>query len=261
VSTADPGKPDGQLPLPAFRPRDAIALTAQQREAVIDRLTRSFAEDALTMDEFERRAELAYSAASLADLQALVSDLPAEAPAGDGRKSSGTSIGTIRDRITTVLGNTERGMPGTMPRFLRIRTLLGNTELDFRQSTFEPGVTEVNVRCLLGNVELTVPEGVRVEILCSSVLANVGVSKKPGAGDADWPGILLDNPAAHQFPAESTTTGVSVDAGAGADLLAANPSLQLTTSGPAIKERVLRITGRAILGNVEIHRGSLRREP
>jgi len=210
---------DPEPGLPAFKPRDALALSMPQREAVIERLTRSFAEDAITMDEFERRAELAYRAVSMADLQLLVSDLPAaHAPATSAHGTS-AALAASGSRIFTMLGNTERRMTGVLPRFLAVRTLLGNTELDLSQSTFEPGVTEINVKCLLGNVALTVPHGVRVEMYCASVLASVGSDR---AFDIDAPEIV---------PASDTP-----------------------------RERVLRITGRALLANVEVHRVSPRSE-
>ncbi|MBC8088751.1 MAG: DUF1707 and DUF2154 domain-containing protein [Phycisphaerae bacterium] len=225
---------------PEFKPREALALSMPQREAVIERLTRSFAEDAITMDEFERRAELAYRAVSMADLQVLVSDLPVDSAPAGGSVSHGKGQSRVAtgDRIRTLLGSTERGMPGIMPRFLRVRTMLGNTELDFRQSTFEPGVTEVNVRCLMGNVELTVPDGVRVEIFCTSVLANVGFNDHRARDGSDDSIPLRDGGNANS----GSTSGVN-------------------TGSAMSSERVLRITGRAIFANVEVHRGSLRREP
>ncbi|MEO7995822.1 MAG: DUF1707 domain-containing protein [Gemmatimonadaceae bacterium] len=183
-----------------------------QREQVIERLSRSFAEDAITMDEFERRAELVYSALTVADLQSLVADLPAVIepvePTGKGKGKSVSRIVT-GDRITTLLGSTERRMPTTIPRQMSVRTVFGNTELDFRGVQFEAGITEVHVRCLFGNVEITVPEGVRVELLCSSVLANVGTTGGPSYG------------------------------------------------GEVPTEAVLRVTGRAMFANVEVHRGIL----
>lgn len=258
MSAADSDKPDAGLP--AFKPRDPLALSMPQREAVIERLTQSFAEDAITMDEFERRAELAYRVVSMADLQALVSDLPgppentASVTGTQGKKGRQDSRVGAGDRITTMWSSTERGMPGVMPRFFRIRTFMGNTELDFRQSTFEPGVTEVNVRCMMGNVELTVPEGVRVELVCSSVLGNVGMTGK--AGDD-----FADDAAFSQSTRELIASDVNLidaeSAKAMQRIAGANLPAERTTSG----ERVLRITGRVLLGNVEVHRGSLRREP
>lgn len=210
ISEVNDSNSDVPSPLPAPKSPAPLGPSMPQREQVIDRLSRSFADDAITMDEFERRAELVYSALTVADLQALVADLPAVVePAGP--TSAGKSVSKVAtgDRITTVLGSTERRMPATIPRQLSVRTMFGNTELDFRGVRFEPGITEVHVRCLFGNVEISVPEGVRVELLCSSILANVG-----------------------------TTGG-------------------LTYEGEVLTQSVLRVTGRAMFANVEVHRGTL----
>ena len=187
--------------------------SAPQREQAIARLSQSFAEDAITMDEFERRAELVYRAATAAELQNLVADLPAviePAESKSGKRGKGSSVARVvsGDRVRTFLGSTERRMPASVPRQLSVRTVLGNTELDFRGSRFEPGITEVHVRCLFGNVEITVPEGVRVELLVSSVLAHVGATRSLDFDD--------------------TPTS----------------------------ESVLRVTGRAMFANVEVHTGN-----
>ncbi|MEP6835408.1 MAG: DUF1707 domain-containing protein [Gemmatimonas sp.] len=182
-----------------------LSPNAPQREQAIERLTRSFADDAITMDEFERRAELVYRAVTVAELQQLTADLPAVVEPTSTKGGKGVARVVTSDRITTFLGSTERRMPAAMPRQLSVRTVFGNTELDFRGSRFEPGITEVHVRCLFGNVEITVPEGVRVELLVSSVLANVGATRNLDQDDG----------------------------------LAA--------------EAVLRVTGRAIFANVEVH--------
>jgi hypothetical protein len=46
------------------------------REAVIERLSRSFAQGRLTADEFEERVAKAYEARTTAELTALIRDLP-----------------------------------------------------------------------------------------------------------------------------------------------------------------------------------------
>jgi hypothetical protein len=162
-----------------------------QREQAIERLSRAFADDAITMDDFEQRAELVYRAVSMQELQQLVADLPALAePTAIKGARNATSVATV-DRIRTFLGSTERRMPAIVPRHMTIRTTLGNTELDFRGSQFEPGITEVHVNCLLGNIELTVPEGVRVELLVSSVLANVESTGMVALSDAPANGAVL----------------------------------------------------------------------
>lgn len=204
-----------------------LSPSTPQREQVIERLSRSFAEDAITMEEFERRAELVYRALTMADLQTLVADLPAVVEPADARRGKGVSVSRAvpGDRITTFLGSTERRMPASVPRQLSVRTMLGNTALDFRGSQFEPGITEVYVRCVFGNVKITVPDGVRVELLVSGVLANVGVTSRTD---------FEDGPPRH----DTDPSSVSVQ--------------------PA--ESILRITGLAVFASVEVHNGLTPRE-
>lgn len=207
------------LEIPEVNSPAPLSPSTPQREQAIERLSRSFAEDAITMDEFELRAELVYSALTAADLQALVADLPAVIEPPDAKRGKGASVSRVvtGDRITTFLGSTERRMPVTVPRQLSVRTMLGNTELDFRGARFEPGITELHVRCLLGNVEITVPEGVRVELLVTSVLANVGATRSPNVEESQSRGD--------------------------------------THSGTVFGQSVLRVTGWALLANVEVHSG------
>jgi Domain of unknown function (DUF1707) len=62
-------------PVPAVRASDA------EREAAIGRLRDAAAEGRLTFEELAERVELAASAVTRSDLEALTDDLPAEPPA------------------------------------------------------------------------------------------------------------------------------------------------------------------------------------
>src|SRR5918998_625438 len=54
---------------------------AAARERAIESLSAHFANDRLTIDELDQRLERAYAATSIAQLDALTADLPAERPA------------------------------------------------------------------------------------------------------------------------------------------------------------------------------------
>lgn len=192
-----------------------LVLSPPQRDATIERLTTAFAEDAITMDEFERRAELVYRAATIDDLKLLLQDLPSS----QGASSQGASLersdeaegvamlgAQLVNTITSVLSSTERKGAMKVPRYLRVRTLLGSLALDLRHAVFQTGVTEIHVNCVLGNVEIWAPAGARVEMGCDALLGNV---------QSDVP-----------EPAEG-----------------------------ALADVVIRITGRALLGNVELRPG------
>jgi hypothetical protein len=56
-----------------------------------------------------------------------------------------------------------RGADWILPRQLRIAAALGNVELDLTRGQIGAGVSEIQAMAVLGNVEITVPDGVRVE--------------------------------------------------------------------------------------------------
>ena len=151
------------------------------RERVVELLQLRFADDRLSMEEFERRVALAYSTATIAELDALVGDLlPAVAP--DAAPAPATA------RILTILSNNERSGSMLLPQRLEIVTVMGNVELDMRDATFAPGLTEIDISAALGNVEITLPWGIRVESTGSAFLGNfdcragseTGITTRPG---------------------------------------------------------------------------------
>src|SRR4051795_9612457 len=115
-----------QDPVSGHRPqpdRDAPAVRASdaEREATVTRLQTAVGEGRIDLDEFGQRVEAAYAAATTADLDRLLADLPAPASAvpavGEivGDRTSGTVgsvFGDVRitvttavpDRATTVFG-------------------------------------------------------------------------------------------------------------------------------------------------------------
>src|SRR5207253_151068 len=61
----------------------------------------------------------------------------------------------VRDRATVVAimgGSTRRGS-WTPARHLRVLTVMGGAELDFRDAVFAPGVTEVSIFTFMGGVQ------------------------------------------------------------------------------------------------------------
>ena len=158
-------------------------LTTAEREGAVARLSSAFANDAITMEEFERRTTLALRAASAAELAALVADLPAAADAA-GLASAGNAVTRTSDvqRMRAVFGNLERGGTMDVPARLEIRAIFGNVELDLSAARFGEGVTEIAVRAVCGNVEMRLPEGAIVENRGSGILASF--TSRARKGDA-----------------------------------------------------------------------------
>lgn len=149
----------GRSALPAPNPG---VVSPADRDRVVDLLQVRFANDGLSLQEFESRVSAAYQAKSSSELHALVADLGV----------AGLESIPERARIVTILSNNERTGAMPVPRCLEIVNVMGNVELDLSGSAFAPGLTEINISALLANVELTVPLGIRVESSGSAIFGN-----------------------------------------------------------------------------------------
>ncbi len=191
------------------------------RQATVDRLCERFAEDGLSMDEFERRVDLAQKATATRQLASLVADLaaaaappprtdsaaaPAAGASGRMRRPGAGGDGVhgktvppervpSRQFLAGVLGASARGGTWVAPRELYVVALMGGVDLDFREAGLGPGVTEVTVFALCGGVDVVVPPGLPVE--CNGVGIMGGFEHKPdepagaAAGVPDPGGTVL----------------------------------------------------------------------
>jgi hypothetical protein len=143
------------------------------RERVIALLTESYAQEHLSLDEFERRATAAYAARTPDELAALTADLgnPDVPPARASLPSMNVGV---------VMGSIVREMHA-VPRVLDVRTVLGNVELDLTHATFAPGVTEIALHAFMGNIEILLPPHVGVEDHVSAVLGSFEYRRHPRA--------------------------------------------------------------------------------
>jgi hypothetical protein len=143
------------------------------RERVIALLTDRYAQDHLSLDEFERRAAAAYAARTPDELAALTADLPnGDVPATRASLPAG--------HVGVVLGSIVRDMHA-VPRVLDVRTVLGNVELDLTHASFASGVTEIALHAFMGNIEIQLPAHVGVEDHVSAVLGSFEYRRHPRA--------------------------------------------------------------------------------
>ncbi len=145
--------PDAPPPPPA--PSSLPAPDARDR--VAETLTRLFADDRIGAEELEARLARVYRAATGAELEAIVADLP-QAPA----ETPGAAP-VPAQRVEALLSGVERRVTGAVPREMRVRSRLGYVELDLTGATFENGVSVIDVRALMGYVQIRFPAHVRVE--------------------------------------------------------------------------------------------------
>jgi hypothetical protein len=140
-----------------------------RRDATIQVLCAEFAQDNLTLEEFERRLDIAHRATALTELDALVADLQTTAqPAAvttPARAPQTATPSEIREMQTlvAVMGGVERKGVWVPARRNQIFALMGGVGLDFREAKLGPGVTEVTVVCFMGGAEIIVPPDLVVE--------------------------------------------------------------------------------------------------
>jgi len=171
---SDPRNPERGLPAAPVEP--------EARERVVELLTRHFADDRLSAEELEARLERVYRASSIAQLEALTADLPAAAalvPPGN----------LPAQRIAALLSGQEQRVTGVVPRRLEVRSRLGYVELDLTRASFEPGLTEIDVRAFMGYVQIRLPAGVRVECLGRAVAGYFSLRGR-AAASADAPSTV-----------------------------------------------------------------------
>jgi len=175
---------------------ESLVALRDRRHQVITRLSECYASDILEVDELERRLDLAHAARTVADLDELVADL-APAPAT-------TALAPVlpaaiddpgraeRKRLRVIMSHVARRSRWTVPRTLELRVLWGNAELDFRDASLAPGVTTIDVKVLMGNLEIILPPHLAIDVDVSSFMGSVEERHRvPPDGDPARPLLRL----------------------------------------------------------------------
>ncbi len=147
---------------------------SQTRQVTIDALCEHFANDAMGMEEFERRVDVAHRATTAEQLKDLLRDLPggnvpavAETPATSPttRHLTVARADQVKDQafVVAVFGGSSRRGRWAPARNNYSVAVFGGTELDFREAVLAPGVTELRVFALWGGVKIIVPPELNVE--------------------------------------------------------------------------------------------------
>lgn len=148
------------LPTPA-----AVA----ERERASTQLSLHYAAGQISMTELESRLTRVYQSQSSDDLDDLLADLPMlsteKLDAGMVAALVPTSAVPARGVLMAFMSGVSRTGSWVVPRELKVFAFMGGAELDLREAKFAPGVTEIDVACVMGGIEILVPRGVRVEVL------------------------------------------------------------------------------------------------
>jgi hypothetical protein len=131
-----------------------VRASDHDREALVARLQKALGEGRLDLDEFGQRAGAAYAAVTTAELEALVTDLPAEAPP--------EIVGTrAPEEQTSVFGDIKVAGP-SVP--LRVSTVFGDVRMDLRGLRTGADRLDLYLTTFFGDVDVVVAEGVDAQI-------------------------------------------------------------------------------------------------
>jgi hypothetical protein len=152
--------------------KPALVALRRRREEIIDWLSEAFASDALALEEYEERVNLAHRADSLEALDQLVADLEriapaAPAPATEAMVKHEPAPADLHraDKKTyvAIFGGVEKRGAWRAAKRMRVFAMMGGAELDFRDVDLPPGVTELRIVAMMGGAEIIVPPDLHVE--------------------------------------------------------------------------------------------------
>ncbi|MBN1412129.1 MAG: DUF1707 domain-containing protein [Spirochaetales bacterium] len=154
-----------------------IGISKYARNNTIEHLKKAFTEDMLEQDVFEKRLEIAINTQDKTDLERIVEDLP-EIENIQRPQSKDVSIPESESRIVNVLGEVKRQGVWKPPKDMKVKTTLGETSLDFTKAILSDGITDIEIKCVLGEVTIIVPEGVEVDGHCKVILGSFNDKSK-----------------------------------------------------------------------------------
>jgi Domain of unknown function (DUF1707)/Cell wall-active antibiotics response 4TMS YvqF len=180
MSEAEP-KPQSSLPArPAATGPLSLRISDAERHQVAELLRDAAADGRLSMDELDERLETVYRSKTYAELVPVAADLPgardrlpmaasaelagqaasSRAPARSlGRAGSHTSSGAV-----AIFGGADRSGVWTVGDKFTALAVMGGISLDFREAVFTAAETTVYANCLMGGVDITVPDDIIVRV-------------------------------------------------------------------------------------------------
>jgi Domain of unknown function (DUF1707) len=159
----------------------ATRASDQERDAVLQRVQQAFAEGRLDDAEFDERMRATLVARTHADLDALVTDLPAQAPVpGPAARAGRPGPGRL---AIALKGPIRRAGRWRVPDRYTTLVYKGSGWLDLRAAELSGPVTTFLTVAYKSRVTILVPPGVRVE------MTGFGVTQGPA--DGEGPGYIL----------------------------------------------------------------------
>jgi hypothetical protein len=165
--------------------RRNLRVSHEDRDKVVDRLQVAAADGRLTAEELDERVGSALTARTYADLDVLLTDLPAVPGAAPAPTPE------VKDlvRLQTNHGNVRRDGRWAVPRRLDIEARHGNVVIDFTHAIVGEPTLDLSISLRHGNLTLIAPPDVLVDL--DSLVVGHGNVRNRAHGTSDGPVKLL----------------------------------------------------------------------
>lgn len=184
-------RPDGDAPV-SQRSLD------ERRERALEGLTTAFAADRISLDDYESRAAAVQRVTTLAELDALVDDLPAVAAPASGREAAPRRPARApqaprapempraprvdpglagSSTVACIMG--DRHLQGDWLSGDRVEsfTVMGSTKIDLRDTALPDGRLRIEAFVLMGDLKIIVPRGLPVRLSAFPFMGDAKVGR------------------------------------------------------------------------------------
>jgi predicted membrane protein len=160
----------------------ARRIADQDRDRVIVELREHCVAGRLTLEEFAHRTDQTIAARTEQDLEAVMRDLPSDERPSEPKLGARTQM--------MLIGGIERRGRWRVPERLRVVGLIGGIELDLTDAVIENDEPVIESWLVIGGMEITVPEGIEVEVEGVTVLGGTE-NESPGRHMSGGPRVRV----------------------------------------------------------------------
>ncbi|MEV8022902.1 DUF1707 domain-containing protein [Streptomyces sp. NPDC086554] len=188
-----------QQPSPEPRPA-ALRASDADRDRTADILREALAEGRLTAEEHGERIDGVYRAKTVAELEPLVSDLPAAGGAAyataapepaPSRPSDGVVPPVADENLVAVFSSSVRKGRWRVGRRTHAYAIFGSVVIDLSEAIFEQQQVVIKAVSVFGSVDIRVPENISLRGSGTGVLGSFEVETLDAA-ERDAPVVFVD---------------------------------------------------------------------
>jgi len=175
------------VPVPQRAPSaDELAMRRRvsdmEREEVADVLREAAGEGRLSYGELEERLETLYSAKTYGELVEIAADLPggpsapntpAPQPAAQYGPQYGSEVVPTAPTINAFLSESKRTGAWVAPQRQEVNAVLGDVTLDYTEAQLPYDVVYIDVKSILADVKIRVPQNAIVHLDSNPILGSV----------------------------------------------------------------------------------------